>query len=79
MSFCLLRRSRRELAAELLRDFDEVEFIQQLEDRLGAHLDLEAPLAELLAGLAVLFLGEELRSLQRACRPDRRRRSPGSR
>ena len=67
-----------QLLAELLRQSNEVEPGQELPDGVGSHVGLEG-VAELLSGLAEVFLGQELPLLQRGHRRGRRRRSPGSR
>src|SRR5262249_42270278 len=53
-----------ELLPQVAGKVDEVELLQELLDRLGAHAGVEA-VAVLLAGLAVLLLGEELALLER--------------
>ena len=48
------------LDAQVDEELVDVEALQQLADRLGAHLGVEGVGAVLLARLAVLVLGEEL-------------------
>jgi hypothetical protein len=56
--------SGRELRAQLLGERGEVEAVEQLADRLRAHVRLEA-VAVAVPRLAVLLLGEELLRLER--------------
>ena len=48
------------LGAQGLGEPDDVELLEQLEDRLGAHAGVERVVAQLVEQLAVALLGEEL-------------------
>ena len=48
------------LGAQRLGELDDVELLEQLEDRLGAHAGVERVVAHLVEELAVALLGEEL-------------------
>ena len=60
-----LRRGRGQLRAQLAGDLLEVDAGQQVVDRLGADHGGEAVLAELVAAMHVLVLGQKLVLLQR--------------
>ena len=57
--------------AEVVGELHQVECLQQLADGLGAHVGFERAFAVLLAGRAVLVLGQQLLRLERRVARDR--------
>ena len=56
----LLRSGFFQLNAQLLRQLDQIEFVEQLADGFGAHVGLEHPFTVLFSRRTVLFLGQQL-------------------
>ena len=63
--FCCLELVSASSARSSCESLTRSSSVEQLADGLGAHVGVEGAVAVLLAGLAVLFLGQELLRLQR--------------